>query len=228
MEAWVSTYAERMKRKSAWLERGARHREEWSGTTEHRSNQAYEKSIEISDRMEIGQPILVGHHSEKRHWRDIQRICNATNRASEEAALAKDHAGKATTLRAMANQRDNPAFCTRRMEEAKALIRKLEREGRTDSRSHTEAQEKLAYWQARRDEVYPDFESQVADAKPKRIADISASKWVFSYIYGWTELVKVNRATVEVKSNFPSQPNFKYPIKFVDRWQSKTQSSNHD
>jgi hypothetical protein len=177
MEAWVSTYAERMKRKDARLERGTRNREEWAGKAEHRSNQACEKSIKIVGRMEIGRPGLIGHHSEKRHRSDI---------------------------------------------------RKLEREGRTDSRSYTEAQEKLAYWQARRDEVCSDFESQVADATAKRIADISASKWVFSYIYGWTELVKVNRATVEVKSNFPSQPNFKYPIKFVDHWQSKTKSSNHD
>ena len=159
-----------MKPKDAWLERRARHREEWSGKAEQRSNQAYEKSITIGDRMEIGQPILVGHHSEKRHRRDM---------------------------------------------------RKLEREGRTDSRSHTEVQEKLAYWQARRDEVCPDFESQVADSKAKRIAEISASKWVFSYIHGWTELVKVNRAAVEVKGNFPSQPNFRYPFKFVDRWQSQ-------
>jgi hypothetical protein len=228
METWVSTYAEGMKPKDAWLECGARHREEWAGKAEPRSNQAYEKSIKIGDRMEIGQPILVGHHSEKRHWRDIQTIRNATSRASEEATLAKGHAGKATTLRAMAKQRDNPAFCTRRMEEAKVLIRKLEREGRTDSRYYTEAQDKLAYWQAIRDEVCPDFKSQVADAKAKRIFEISASKWVFSYIYGWTELVKVNRATVEVKSNFPSQPNFRYPIKFVDRWHSKMKSSNHD
>jgi len=124
METWVSTYTERMKRKNAWLERGARHREEWSGKTEHRSNQACEKSIEIGDRMEIGQPILVDHHGEKRRLRDI---------------------------------------------------RKLEREGRTDSHYYTEAQEKLAYWQARRDEVCPDFESQVADAKANRIADISDS-----------------------------------------------------
>ena len=123
MGSWVSTYAERMKPKDAWLERTARHREEWAGKAQQRSNQAYEKSIKIGERMEIGQPILVGQ-SEKRRRRDI---------------------------------------------------RKLEREGRTDSRSHTEAQEKLAYWQARRDEVCPDFESQVADAKANRIADISDS-----------------------------------------------------
>ena len=114
METWVSTYAERMKRKDAWLERRARRREEWAGKAEQRSNQAYEKSIKIGDRMEIGQPILVGHHNEKWHRRDI---------------------------------------C------------KLEREGRTDSRSHTAG--KLACWQAERDEVCPDFESQAADAKAK-------------------------------------------------------------
>ena len=213
-----------MKRKDAWSEHGARYREEWAGQAEQGSNQAYEKSIEIGDCMEIGQPILVGRHSEKRHWRDIQTI-------PEEAALAKDHAGKATTLRAIANQRDNPAFCTRRMEEAKALIRKLEREGRTDCHCYTEAQEKLAYWQARR--------VTGCGCQGKTHSRHPASKWVFSYIYGWTELVKVNRVTVEVKSNFPSQPNFRYPIKFVDRyfrypikfvdrWQNKTKSSYHD
>ena len=123
MGSWVSTYAERMKPKDAWLERTARRREEWAGKAQQRSNQAYEKSFKIGERMEIGQPILVGQ-SEKRRRRDI---------------------------------------------------RKLEREGRTDSRSHTEAQEKLAHWQTRRDEACPDFESQVADAKANRIADISNS-----------------------------------------------------
>jgi hypothetical protein len=78
-----------MKRKDAWLERGARHREGWAGKAEHRSDQTYKKSIKIGDRTKTGQPILVGHHSRKRHRRDIQRIRNATGRASDEAALAK-------------------------------------------------------------------------------------------------------------------------------------------
>ena len=69
MESWVSTYAERMKPKDAWLERTARRREEWAGKAQQRSNQAYEKSIKIGERMEIGQPILVDHHGDKRHQR---------------------------------------------------------------------------------------------------------------------------------------------------------------
>ena len=116
METWVSTYTERMKRKNAWLERGARHREEWSGKTEHRSNQACEKSIEIGDRMEIGQPILVGHHNEKWHRRDI---------------------------------------C------------KLEREGRTDSRSHTEAQESSRVGKPNEMKSVPISSHRLRDAKAK-------------------------------------------------------------
>lgn len=42
----------------------------------------------ISDRIPFGQPILVGHHSEKRHRRDVERI----NRASRKAVELRDEA----------------------------------------------------------------------------------------------------------------------------------------
>lgn len=43
----------------------------------------------------MGQPILVGHHSERRHRRDIKRIDQAMGKAVEEQKKAEYYAGKA-------------------------------------------------------------------------------------------------------------------------------------
>jgi hypothetical protein len=45
--------------------------EEYAENAEKRSNSAYEAANRISSFIPMGQPILVGHHSEKRHRRDI-------------------------------------------------------------------------------------------------------------------------------------------------------------
>lgn len=44
----------------------------------------------IADRIPMGQPILVGHHSERRHRRDLERIDRNMRKASEAAARAED------------------------------------------------------------------------------------------------------------------------------------------
>ena len=48
------------------------------------STQAYERSKYIADAIPMGQPVLVGHHSEKRHRRDIEKI----NRAMGQSVAA--------------------------------------------------------------------------------------------------------------------------------------------
>lgn len=61
------TYAQKIEQKrQRLLERAAKKREE--------SNDAYNRGLEIGSRMVFGQPILVGHHSESRHRRDIERM----------------------------------------------------------------------------------------------------------------------------------------------------------
>jgi len=56
---------------------------------EAEAHAAYERSHAISDRIPFGQPILVGHHSERRHRRDLEQIDASMRRsvdASKEAA----------------------------------------------------------------------------------------------------------------------------------------------
>lgn len=49
-----------------------------------RSAVAYKTSHAISEHIPFGQPILVGHHSEKRHRRDISRINSNMQKSIDE------------------------------------------------------------------------------------------------------------------------------------------------
>jgi hypothetical protein len=60
---------------------------------ERRDQEAREAAAQagaIADRIPMGQPILVGHHSERRHRRDLDRIDRNMCKASEAAGEADD------------------------------------------------------------------------------------------------------------------------------------------
>lgn len=81
----------------------------------------------IGDHIPFGQPILVGHHSEGRHRRDLARIDSnmragvAAHRASEGAA---HRAGEAAARVKLAT---NPQALSRRIERNSAELRRLDR-----------------------------------------------------------------------------------------------------
>lgn len=54
-----------------------------------RAVQAYERSKRIGDCIPMGQPILVGHHSERRHRADLKRIENGMQTALKEDRKAE-------------------------------------------------------------------------------------------------------------------------------------------
>lgn len=70
-------------------------RREWAVKVEHRATAAFEGVHRIADNIPLGQPILVGHHSERRHRRDIDRINAGMSRGVEEQNLAERHDSKA-------------------------------------------------------------------------------------------------------------------------------------
>lgn len=83
------TYRERREAKAERLR-------EWADKREAKAGAAEQRARQISDMIPFGQPILVGHHSEGRHRRDLGRI-ESGMRASFE------HADKATTFRSRAD-----------------------------------------------------------------------------------------------------------------------------
>lgn len=80
------------------LERKLQKRQEWAVKAEGRSEASFERAREILAPIPPGQPILVGHHSEKRHRGALRRHDNAMRKSCEEASLAKKHESKADGL----------------------------------------------------------------------------------------------------------------------------------
>ena len=77
------------------LERRQERREQWAEGQAARSSAEFAKGDAITRHIPLGQPILVGHHSEKRHRRDVEKADSAYRRSWEAHKKADEHAGKA-------------------------------------------------------------------------------------------------------------------------------------
>ena len=62
------------------------------------SKASFTRATAIGSMIPMGQPILVGHHSEKRHRRDIERIDNAMRASIEADKKAEYYAAKAEAM----------------------------------------------------------------------------------------------------------------------------------
>lgn len=85
------------------------------------------RAREIGSHIPIGQPILVGHHSEGRHRRDLAKIDSQYRKGFEAhsaAQLAEERAGSAEARVARAT---NPQALSRRIDRNEAELRKLDR-----------------------------------------------------------------------------------------------------
>ena len=89
------------------LERKVEKRREWAEKAEARSDQHYETGHKMMGVIPMGQPILVGHHSEGRDRRYRGRIDGHMSKFVEERKLAEHHEQKASGL---ATQLENTIF----------------------------------------------------------------------------------------------------------------------
>jgi hypothetical protein len=93
----MSTYRERRLARADRLD-------EWSGSNAAKSDAAYAGVKQIADMIPMGQPILVGHHSERRHRRDIARIDSGMRASIETGRKAERQASSAAEIRAQAER----------------------------------------------------------------------------------------------------------------------------
>ena len=81
---------------------------------EGESERAYSASRQVSDSIPFGQPILVGHHSEGRHRRDLARIDSLMRKSVEASEAARHHARSAAALKSNTSiSSDDPEAVTR-------------------------------------------------------------------------------------------------------------------
>lgn len=75
----------------------------WAEGAEQKSNQLWEASNEGRDFLVLGEPIKIGHHSEKRHRALIERNHNRMHNAVEQSKKAEHHESKAEYWERKAN-----------------------------------------------------------------------------------------------------------------------------
>lgn len=80
------------------LERKLEKRQEWADKATVRSGARFGAADRAVAGIEPGQPILVGHHSERRHRAALERCDSNMRRGFEESKLADHHRAKASGL----------------------------------------------------------------------------------------------------------------------------------
>lgn len=89
------------------LERKAERRAEWAEKADKVSEASFRGAREATAGIPPGQPILVGHHSEKRHRAALRRHDARMRKGCERADMAANHRSKADGLQ---RQLDNSIF----------------------------------------------------------------------------------------------------------------------
>jgi hypothetical protein len=191
---------------------------------EHSAGAAYaaeDRARELADRMPLGQPILVGHHSEARMrkaYANIENASRASVAAYEEAKTAEARAAAASTTTAF---RYSPGVIRRRIERLEADLRRCERarDGHTrtlftDCRGVKQVETHGAAEGAHRERVLADIarlEDQIAfwNGELAKAADAGAQVWDAAtvevgdrirYWGGWDTVAKVNAKSVRLAS----------------------------
>jgi len=80
------------------LENKVQRRLEWAAKADKRAKDRYSAAGAIADGIPLGQPVLIGHHSEKRHRRDRERITSNMIKCGEETKKAEYHQEMANGL----------------------------------------------------------------------------------------------------------------------------------
>lgn len=124
------------------VERQEERAERFEVYSEHRkedAEQAHKAVSAIADGIPLGQPILVGHHSEKRARRDAEKIENGMRKAVKMWDQSKYWEDRARGAIRHAKYKERPDVRARR-------IKKLEAEKRSRERSKVTAERGLRFW----------------------------------------------------------------------------------
>jgi len=102
--------------------------QELAQKAKQQSQSAYDNSNRLSEMIPCGQPILVGHHSEKMHRRHIEKIHNAMNKSIELQDKAEYYEKKVEgILNNNAISSDDPEAVTKLKEKLDSLVAQREK-----------------------------------------------------------------------------------------------------
>jgi hypothetical protein len=181
---------------------------ERAGNAAARSDAAYAGVKRIADGIPMGQPILVGHHSEAGARRDVARMDAGMRRSIAEGEKAEYYASRAKASGSYEAFRKNPPRTLRRIETLEADLRRVEKWQRGESaggftraltpdtvaelgRRHEELTDEIGFWR------HVIAEAEKDGFKVWGPADFK--KGDFARMRGsWYEVLRVNKKTLTV------------------------------
>jgi|GEM_PF-863166 len=210
------SFSEKVERQQERAENKADRADERAIKADHNGDALYARAKGMADHIPFGQPILVGHHSEKRDRNFRNQIHNTFGKAFSEMDKAKYYTEKAAGLRATASGAiySNPAYLGRRIAEAETELRRFNRSLNGQSsvnspkREISEARreylnDKIA---VKTDEL--DFYKHCLETCGIKIftkEDLKGVKFI-KIRNSWREILKLNRLTVSVYNElFPDR-----------------------
>lgn len=194
--------------------------ETYAGNAEERAKAASERASSIASMIPMGQPVILGHHSEKRHRRDRDRIDSGMRKSIEESKKADYFSHRVSSLQNhVARTRESRSYIGNRIEKATKELASLRRwidetlcnsNQRDLQQRIQQAVEKLEYWQ----QQLLDLEAEIT-AKGGKIASPDTIKVGDEvYFHGWLPVVRVNRKTVTV-SHWLGVPTLTYKLEYT-------------
>lgn len=197
---------------------------------------AHNRAHQISERFAAGQPILVGHHSERGARADRKRMDQAMRTSVKENDAAQDAARRANAVGSQARHSARPGTTARRIKTAEAELRRIQRDLDGYTRRHLDHSgqpyyidkhepatgdhcERLLARKAQLDNQLAYDRQQLADA----VQEGTFVEWgphnvhVGDLVTYWfrdrrRRVLKVNKVTVSVESGY-SWPD---KVKFTD------------
>jgi hypothetical protein len=169
---------------------------------------AWRRADQISGAFEGGQPILVGHHSEKRARADQTRMHNAMSRSVEEDRAAQHAGQQAAAVGTHAAAAARPDATARRIEKQEKELRDLVK--------HLDGREPTTDYLMELTFSIVQLRDRIAYDRARVAAAIAAGEWVWhtpttvhvgdvAYSHGGLSgvIAKVNKVTVAVWCNMP-------------------------
>jgi hypothetical protein len=170
--------------------------EQYADNAAERSNQLYKTNMNVLHAM-AGTPLLIGHHSEKRHRREREKIDNRMRRSIEEDKKAEHYKSRISSINwKLDNQKKDPTYLNNRIEENEKRLRTIEKNKKRLSDYESRKQEvtdKLDYFKGLLNELMQERAEQ-GKIIPSQ-ATISRGDLV-KYRGTWYPVVRVNRKTV--------------------------------
>lgn len=170
-------------RADMYAERAARH--------EARSEALHQAETEMGRRIPFGQPVLEGHHSERRDRRYRARMHAKGEQSRELAMRAERERQRLDTVTTHAAVRDTPTAVAARIEQRETDLRRGN--VRADERPQREAE--LEYWRAVRQRQIAEGQAPVYSKDTIRKGDLVQRR---NRAHSWERVVRVNAKSVSV------------------------------